>query len=631
MRGNQLNSRILYIDLESGKTRHETLSGNVAHLFLGGVNAKLTLDHIPPHVDPLAPENVIIIGAGPLVGSGAPGGNKTIFTTKGALTETIVSAPAGHFGHILKAAGWDHLVLQGRCREPSILIIDDSRVLLKTAADLWGRDIFETTDLLLEDYPHASVAAIGPAGENQVSFSIILINKKAMWARGGTGAVMGAKKLKAIVVRGSQQIRKAKSAHFQVLVREYIKKLNNDPNIDLWRRFGIYIGWDAFMQAGQIVYDNFRTVFPVKECTNLYGADAFTSQIHEMSYGCPFCTVRCKHHIRVKDGPNKDLQFYYSDFFSTVEFGARCGVGDYENLAKCAEATNRMGLECVSIGAVLEYLIEMYHLGSLRKTDFDYTPSRGFKETLQLIHDISYRKGVGEIVARGWRKMVDYFGHEDQAVHIKGIDPSWDLRIHMGTESFGKLTGNRGAHANRALSVTQVPGRSTKSIIKYARKIGVPESALARLYNQNKDAVSMPRLLKWVEDYNTMLTYIGICNRAPHSRLYTPDLCAQFLSAFTGQEFNASVLLEAGERIWNLERIFNIREGFGRKDDMPPIKWLTEPITFEGKEYPPLDRVSIDEMLDSYYEERNWDTFTGFPKPEKLKQLGLEDYSPKID
>jgi len=609
-----LGSRILYVDLASGKTQNEIIPEQLVKMFLGGINVKLALDLIPPGVSPLDPENVIIIGAGPLVGTATPAGNKTVFTTKGALTETIVSSPAGHFGHILKKAGWDHLVLKGKCQEPSVLIIEDSEVALKSAGDLWGKDIFTTTDSLLQDYPKAAVAAIGPAGENTVSFAILLINKEAMWSRGGTGAVMGSKNLKAIVVRGSQKIHIANRNRFRQLVRDYNSKLNNGPNIDLWRRFGAYIGWDAFMQLGQIVYDNFRTTVPIDQCTDLYGPQAFTSQVQGGSYGCPFCSVRCKHYIKVKNGPQKGLEFHFSDFFSSVEFGFRCGVGDYGNLAKSAEIANRMGLECVSLGAVLEYLIDVYRLGSLKGKDFSYIPKRGFEETIQLIRDISYRRGIGEVVSQGWRKMTEVFGHEDQAVHIKGIDPSSDLRIYLSVENLGKLTSNRGAHANRALSVTQVPGRSTKSIMNYARKIGIPDSAVNRLYDAKEDAVSMPRLLKWVEDYNTMLTYLGLCNRAPHSRLFTPDLCAQFMEATTGTELDGVALLESGERVWNLERLFNVREGFSKSDDNAPSKWLNEPIVFEGKNYPALDRDSVQGMLHIYYEERGWEINTGIPK-----------------
>lgn len=625
-----LDRRILYVNLSSGERRDQVVEESPDFLLLGGLNAKLALDCIPPSISPLAAENAIIIGAGPLVGTDTPAGNKTVLTTKGALTETIVSAPAGHFGHQLRAAGWDHLVIQGRCKEPSILIIDDDQIRIQPALEIWGRDMVETSDALAERFPRAAIAAIGPAGENQVSFAIILINKQAMWSRGGTGAVMGSKNLKAIVVRGSRVRSKADPAGFRALVSDYNRKMNASSGIDRWREMGLFVGWESFVQNGQMVYDNFRRALSADACTRQFGPQIFLSEVLGKTYACPSCTVRCKHHISLKKGPYKGLDFFFSDFLGAVELGVRCGLENYGEVAVCADLLNRMGLECLTVAACLEYLMDMYRLGKLKEGDFDYIPKRGFKETLALIKDISYRRGIGELISQGWRKITQYFGNTTEAVLIKGIDPSSDSRIHMGTEGLGKFTSHRGAHANRALSVTQSPGRSPRSIMRYAGSIGIPDAAKARLYQGEADALSLPLLLKWTEDYNTLLTYLGLCIRAPHARLLSTELAARFLECLTGLEIDETALLRAGERIWNLERLFNVREGFSRDDDNPPYKWMNETIRFEGLDYPPLDKNHVTESLDSYYEERGWDICTGFPGEQKLKDLGLEEYLPIV-
>lgn len=621
------SGKILFADLSERAFREEYLTEAEVRRYLGGagINARLAYDLIPSGIDPLSPENVFIIGAGPLVGTSAPGAIKTIATTKGPLAGTIISSATGHFGHGMKAAGYDHVVVEGKSEKPVYLKIMKGAVEIEDAGHLWGKDIYETTDALQDELGPCSVAAIGPAGENQVSFALILVDKQATWNLGGYGAVLGSKNLKAIVTERKGRTPVADSEEFSELSKTCMERFNSYPFRDQWRHFGVLVAWDAFAYKG-FPTDNFSRVYPEEEARDTFGQEAYLSQIHKGPFSCPGCPLGCKARLEVKEGEFKGLKLRASAPIAAIEYmGMRSRFDNLPQVARGIELCNKYGMDACMVSALQEYVVDLYEKGLIDEKDcMDTVPRKGFGPTIELLGKVAHREGIGDVLAQGWKTTIEKLGkgHDEQAVHIKGLGPSADIRTYLSTESFGSFTSHKGSHALRAMSITFVPGRSPQALRRYGADIAIPEERMEQVFT-GPEGYNVPRFLKWVEDYNTVLMALGLCNRDAFFRVYDMSMTADLFNASTGVNMSVEEMLEAGERTWNVERAFNAREGFSRKDDMPPRKWMEESLQFYQGSVPPLDRKKIEGMLDEYYQERGWDAATGIPGEDKLRSLGI--------
>jgi aldehyde:ferredoxin oxidoreductase len=278
----------------------------------------------------------------------------------------------------------------------------------------------------------------------------------------------------------------------------------------------------------------------------------------------------------------------------------------------------------------MDLLCDLYEKGLISSKETQgWVPRKGFEATMELMEMVAYRKGVGDLLAGTWEDITERLakGNKKHVVHIKGTEPANDLRTHICTENFGQLVCARGGHNMNALSITIVPHRKLKGLRKFAKSIGVPEDQVEKVIPSEVEQEYVPKLTKWVEDYNVMLLNLGLCNRPPYQKILDPDGCAELFEAATGIKITSEEILRTGERAQNLERQFNCREGFGRKEDQPPEKWITKPTWVDGRRIEPLSQKVANDMLDHYYEERGWDETTGVPKEETLKDLGLSDLS----
>ncbi len=619
---------ILHIDLTERTVKKSELPEDLKRDYIGGQGINTCLFHslCRPKTDPLSPENPMVIGAGPLVGTIAPASSKTLLTTRSPQSGTILSSPTGELGNMLKYAGYDHLVITGRADKPVYINIDDDRVSILDATDLRGLDIFDATDILQGRHGRCSVAAIGPAGENLVTFALILINKQATWGRGGAGAVFGSKNLKAIAVRGSRGIGVADPKAFLKVVDQCVQEFKSGPFIDQWTRYGLLMAWEAWMATGKLTVDNWGGSYPPEEATRLWGPKAYEKELRKGSYSCPSCPLGCKGQLEIREGEFKGVSFVSSNPFAISEgFGSRLKTGGYAWSAKCYEVCNRLGMDLGSFSAKMEFLYFLYEKGLVGREAYQgLEPGLGFEKTMEMLHKTAYREGVGDVLAGTWQETVNRLGGaaREHAVHIKRVDPTMDIRGYQCTENVGQLTSSRGGHAMSALSVTIVPGRSADALKRYGRRIGVPEDAFDRVF-KGIHGFHPSRFLKWVEDHNTLLLSLGLCNRSPLARVFSLERCLELYQAATGITATAEKLLAAGgEKIINAERLYNLAEGFARKDDMPPKRWMTESIIVGGREYPPMDEKQVASLLDDYYDERGWDT-GGVPGEELLKRLGL--------
>jgi len=620
--------KMLHVDLTTGTLKEEKINDEFARLFVGGAGfcAYYMNTMMKKQVDPLSPESVICVATGPIAGTLMPSATKTVCALKGP-AGFYVSSPTSNIGRYLKYAGYDGITIKGRAESPVYLDIFNDDVKLRDAGHIWGKDLFEATDIIKKETRDASVACIGPAGENLVAFANILVNKQGTWCRSGDGAVMGSKNLKGIAVRGTRGVRVADPERFQELVQMYFAKLKDNPHVPLWNDLGLLIGWDAWqVNSGKYVTDNFSNTAASNEMTALYGPNAYRSEVRAGASHCHTCPVGCKSAMEIKSGEFAGLKHIQSTIFSSIEsFGAKARVGNYNNLVKCANTINGYGMDNLTFCSKMDMVCDLYNRGILKAEDIPgWEPRKGFEATMELMKLVATRKGVGDILAKTWGEMSDEFGEKvkDHVVHIKGTDPANDMRTHICTENFGQLVCSRGGHNMNALSITIVPHRKMKTLVKFAQWIGVPEDQIEKVIPSEHENEYVPALTKWIEDYNVMLLNLGLCNRPPYQQMFNPDGCAELFEATTGLHLTGQEVLASGERAQVMERIFNCHEGFTKREDSPPVKWMREPTWVDGRKIEPLKSNEVNSMLERYYEERGWN-MDGVPDSAKAKQLGI--------
>ena len=625
--------KILHVDLTNRNIREEKLDVDFCRDYIGGAGftGYYMLTGMNKGIHPYSPESSICIATGPLSGTSMPSATKTVCSLKGP-AGFYISSPTSNIGRYLKSAGYDGLVITGCSEKPIYLDIFNDDIKFVDANNLWGKGIFEATDIIKNKIGDASVACMGPAGERLVAFANILIDKQGTWCRSGDGAIMGSKNLKAIAIHGTRRVKIADPKRFREMTMEYLAKVRSNPLVPTWKELGLLIGWDAWIvNTGKYVTNNFNDTAPSEAMTQLYGPEAYRQQVRAGASHCDTCPVGCKSAMEVKSGEFAGLKHIQSTIFSSIEsFGAKAHVGDYNHLIKCSHTINDYGMDNLTFCSKMDLLCDLYEKGLISSKETQgWVPRKGFEATMELMEMVAYRKGVGDLLAGTWEDITERLadGDKKHIVHIKGTEPGNDLRTHICTENFGQLVCARGGHNMNALSITIVPNRKLKGLRKFARSIGVPEDQVEKVIPSEVEQEYVPKLTKWVEDYNVMLLNLGLCNRPPYQKILDPEGCAELFEAATGIKITPEEILRTGERAQNLERQFNCREGFGRKEDQPPEKWTTKPTWVDGRKIGPLSQKVANDMLDHYYRERGWDETTGVPKEETLRDLGLSDLS----
>jgi aldehyde:ferredoxin oxidoreductase len=618
---------ILYVDLSSKKARKEKLSEELMRDYIGnlGINTKLAYDLIRPGTEPLSPENHIILGTGPLGGTVAPACSRSNANYKSPLTHLFGSANSGDsIALMLKFAGYDHLVISGKAEGPVYLKIDDDNVEIVDASHLWGKDVFETTDRLWAELGDYWVNCIGQAGENLVRFSASVTNKHSLYGRTGIGAVMGSKNLKAIATRGSKAITVADRKEFMKIVDGLLEKIKTSPATELWREFGFVVAFPAYGGTGLFERCNYGEGFA--DLAKAFSKEEYRSHVVKRAYACPSCPVGCKQVVEIRDGKYAGLNYRVAALGSQVGYHCLAGVENWDEVVKCVELENKYGLDSTSLGSIVGFAIELYKKGIITKKETEGMElDWGGETTRALTEKIVHREGIGDILADGVKAAAEKFGSEahQYAGHLKGLEMTLGVRGRLSTENFGEFTNPRGGHLERSPSLTFIP-RKPKVFPPFSAGIGVPEDRIKKVC-EGPEGFNVSRLTRWVEDYNTALASTGMCHRTPVTQHFNLEIITDLYKAATGIEISPAELRQAGERIWNLQRAFNEREGADRKADMPPWRTLNEPITIGDKEYPPVAEDKANKLLDEYYEERGWNIKDGRLTKEKLDELGLSD------
>ncbi len=628
--------KILMVDLSKGKVKSVRLSETLIEFFLGGLggNLKLVSELTERWVNPYSPDASLVFGVGPLVGTMAPGAAKVSAVCKFPLTETYGFASGGIlFGLMMKAAGYDHIVVKGRARKPVYLGIFDDGVEILDAGDLWGRDVYDVTGELQGQHGPCGVLTIGSAGEKLVRFSVAVMDSCSSLGRGGMGAVMGSKNLKAIVVRGEKGVEVADEKTFSKTAAAIIEEICGKSHYETWVKFGSMACWE--FRTGLIKAwpcDGWRGLMPGKEAEALFGPRVFVEKVKEKTLSCPSCPVGDRLIARftgVEEGKVCMSQF----FGPAYAFGVRCKVGDGGRIAYCYYLANKYGIDYTTLASTVELVRALKKRGYVK----DKFGDDGFEETVNLIRAISLREGLGGILAEGPLRAAEKFGGGllEDVVSIKGMDPPLDGRFNFGTEAFEVVVNPMGGHYISGFSLTFMVGASVNKLKKFCRQIGVPDDAIRKIFTPYFNVAKMTR---YVEDWYALLSSLGICCRQPVAQGYSVPVLAELYASATGIKMPPKKLLRTGERVWNLLKLLNAREGFSRKDDVFPELWLKEPlsggkITMTLMDYYRSRKIGVNEaekLLDDYYAERGWDLESGVPTESKLTELELTSTARKM-
>ncbi|MFY9430539.1 MAG: aldehyde ferredoxin oxidoreductase family protein [Acetomicrobium sp.] len=595
--------KVLRVNLSTKKITTEPLRMDWAEKFLGarGLGSRYLIEEVDPKVDPLSPENKLIFATGPVTGTLATSAGRFNVVTKGPLTGTIAASNSGgYFGPELKYAGYDLVIFEGKADKPVYLWIYNDHVELKDASHLWGKDCYETTDAILaENDPEAKVACIGPAGENLVLFACVMNDKHRAAGRTGVGAVMGSKNLKAIAVRGTGGVKIADRESFLEVLRKARKKIAEHPvSGGGLPTYGTNVLVNVINSVGALPTRNFKEAW--FEGADKISGETMASTILLRNKACSSCASACgrvtKAMGEIGEGPEYEAVWAY---------GAQCGVDNLEAISKANFICNKLGMDPITMGSTIGCAMELAELGLIDEKKAGVSLHWGNAEAIvKLTEDTGYRRGFGEELALGSYRFAEKYGHPELSMSAKKQEmPAYDPRALQGM-GLEYATSNRGGcHVRGYLTSPEV--------------LGIPEKL------DPADTQSKPQWTKTFQDLTAAVDSLGFCLFLTFA-LDAGDLASQ-VTPIIGREVTAEELLTIGERIWNLEKFFNLKAGISPKEDTLPPRLLKEPIPAG----PSKGRVNkLHEMLPRYYELRGWDK-DGTPTKEKLESLDLLDLATK--
>ncbi len=597
--------KVLEIDMGSGRVQTWDLPVEMAEMYLGGkgLGARLLYDRLPAGVDPLSSENMLVFATGPMTGSRVPSSGRFEVCTKSPATGFWLDSNAGgSWGPELKYAGYDALVVTGAADKPQVLLIEDDHVELLEAGELWGLDTLATHKRLKEQYsPEHKVTCIGPAGERKANTAGILTEYRSL-GRGGCGAVMGSKGLKAIVVRGTGSIEVDDPKLYDLKIREAINELNNNPDTGGGRReFGTNMVLSAMDITGLHPVHNFqKTEFEGTDTVNEFNIARYWKR-HRACFGCP---IRCSKIAEVDEGPYKGSYTEGPEYEATWAFGAQCGNSVVEAIIEAERLCDEYGLDSISTGNTIGFLMECNQRGLLSQEEMGGLKLEfgNHEAMIQAVHMMGKGEGPGQLWTQGTKALSRQIkGSEDFAINVKGLElPAYDPRGSTGM-ALAYATSDRGGCHLRSWPIGD--------------ELLAAEGRLdPRSWDQK------PALVKAQQDWFCLVNCSGLCLFATFALTLTQ--LTPLFKALTGMDAlgDANKLLAIGERVNNLVRLFNLREGLTKADDDLPARFKNEPVP-DG---PNRGRtVDVAPAVQDYYITRGWDS-AGVPTNAILSELGLK-------
>lgn len=590
--------KILEISLGDKSYKEINLAEKYYLEFLGGrgLGVRLFLDYASPGVDPLSADNPIIFAAGPLTGTIIPSSGRLAVISKSPQTGTIFDSNAGGFwGAELKQAGYDAIIIKGKLEQLNRLHIDASGVRFINADQLKTEEAGSTWNYLNEKIPDYRHIYIGPAGENLVSFASITVGKSRNFGRGGLGSILGSKNLKAISIKGTQKVsihNQARALEIRDKAADWLK--DNPVTSNSMNRYGTSILVNLINEAGILPTRNFQeTQFANADSISGESLERKTVSSKSSCYNCP---IICSRKLNTSDGQDKSSPEYES----LGLLGANLGIDDLDQVNQLNHICNQLGLDTISTGSVIASYIEMAEK-SLIEADIRFGDG---KKIEKLINKIAFREGIGNEMADGAKEFARAKGHPELAMQVKGLDlPAFDPRGMKG-QALGYMTSNRGACHIRANMLNL--------------EIFADQDKIDRYSEEGKAALLIEQ-----QDFNAILDSLIVCKFTLLA--LAAGFYQEMLEAITGVDFNGK-FFEIGSRIWNLERMINLKAGFKRKDD-----YLPERFSSQGGSGPSKDSlVDQDKLLNEFYELRGWDK-KGRPKEDLIKDLNLIEIAHKIE
>ncbi len=614
--------KLLRVNLEDGTSSTEKLSEEFLRRYMGGAGfaTRILYDEVGENVDPLSPENKLIISPGLLLGPKVPTGSKTTICFKSPQTGGYgKSLVGGWIGSEIKKLGYDVLIVEGKAKKPSVLVIKDDDIKIEDAEDIWGTDTHEAGEMIRDRYGKVKTAVIGIAGEALSKISIIECDERQA-ARGGIGAVMGSKKLKGIAVKGSKDFPVHDKEKLDALISTYRKKTQEEGKTDM--EYG----------SGEALHPLNVEIgaFPVKNWEAGYFKDAYeklddelegrididprkwTAKYRDGRRPCPYCTKPCSQFFKAQDTPYGDIAIDGPEYETQYSLGGCTGVDDIEAVAKANEICDKLGLDTISAGVTVAWAMEAYEKGLL---DSDLELNFGnAKAMIEAIRRMGNKEGeLGELLFDGVKDAAEKLGKgsEKFAIHVKGMEPpGYEARGMFGM-GLALAVAPRGADHLTSCAYALDYGGSFWYFKDYERR----------------EIVSKGFPLKMMEDLMMIFDITGICK---FSRgIYLDKKQVELVNAMTGWDVTNGELLEAGERAYNISRAYNVREGFLRDDDVLPERMYREKVPYGPNKGARIPRRDFEKALDRYYIARGW-SLEGVPTKGKLENLDLTDVAEEV-
>ncbi|MCK4661457.1 MAG: aldehyde ferredoxin oxidoreductase family protein [Bacteroidales bacterium] len=598
------HNKLLRINLNEHSTNIETIPEEILLNYIGGrgLGSKFLFDEVPAKTDPLGKDNKLLFVTGPMHGSNAPTSSRFSVVSKSPLTGAITSTNSGgHFGVDLKNTGFDVVIFEGISENPCYVFINGQNVEIRDAKKLWGKNTHETTDMLLSEIDaKAGVACIGPSGEKCVLIASIINDKGHSSGRTGVGAVMGSKNLKAIVVVGDKKTPYHDEENIKNARKEWQTFIGEAPlTKNALKEYGTPTLVHVINNRGGFATKNFQEGYFAN--ADSISGETLKELYHVRSQPCKSCPIGCAHLTATPERNGKGPEFE-----TLWSFGAACCVNDLEKIIHANYNCNELGIDTISAGSTIACAMELSEKGYLDneaieqiRKDIGRDLKFGDADAIVKLTELMGKsEGFGKILGMGSKRLAEKYGHPELAMHVKGLElPAYDPRAFYGM-SLSLATNNRGGCHLRAYLISTEAAATPFEINRFSKD---GKSGLTKLY----------------QDLTATIDSMGVC-------LFTnfalnPIHYANMVSAVTGVKIDSKELLLIGERIWNIEKLFNLREGLTRNDDTLPPRLLNEPLKSGHSKGITID---IGPLLDEFYKLRGWSK-EGIPSEEKLKELNL--------
>ncbi|MBN1640966.1 MAG: aldehyde ferredoxin oxidoreductase family protein [Anaerolineae bacterium] len=609
--------KILRVDLTENTIDVEQPDERFYRRYLGGAGfvAYYLLAEVPPGADPLGPDNVLIMAGGAVTGVPAAGAGRSAVGAKSPLNGGFGEADVGgYFGAELRHAGYDALVVRGQAETPVYIWIHDGEAEIRPAEHLWGLTTLDCQEAVRAELgePRARLAMIGPAGEKLIRYACVINDVKHAAGRTGLGAVMGSKRLKCVVARGTAAVPVADPEGVRAVAR-WMAQHWREKSLEL-HELGTNGGLVGLSETGRLPTRNFQD--GQFEAAEAIGGEAMRDTILTDTGGCYACPIRCKRVVEVNDDQYHVEPGYGGPEYETVgAFGSNCGVDDLRAIAKANELCNAYGLDAISTGMAVSFAIECFENGALTLDDTGGLALRfgDGAAVVALTQMICERMGIGDILAEGPTRAAQQIGRGAEAYVIdvkKQPFPMHECRTRHG-QALGYAVSPTGAdHMHNIWD----GGLANDPLGEGWRSLGVYESVPETTLNATKvRAYLYTASLRWMENM------IGMCAFIP----WTRDQLIALMRAITGWEANLWELMRAGERCVTMARAYNLREGLGRADDVLPARMNTPHVSGTLNEKP-VDPAHLDEMVSLYYGMMGWDSATGTPTRSRLQELDID-------